>query len=302
MQIIKRKMSNWVEKKVDGIYHLYSNGLTVDIPFGKEDDKIYCMNIAAILSAELGVAILCIIVLDTHFHMLVRDDSGKIELYVSKLRVLLVTYFARRGRKESIGKGLFLSCDELETETSVKTHFCYVYRNCLDCYNRLPSEYEWGSGNIYFSEMRETPVCHRVGDMTDREKREVFHTHKYVPENWLVDTNGKILPRSYVDYNAVEQLFVSPRAYIAFMFVKKEDEQQMKLTFEKKYREMRTIQELREKAREISKNIMNKSLRSLDFDGKIKIASMMVRNGISGKTASLAKAVYLAPEDLKRLV
>ena len=32
----------------------------------------------------------------------------------------------------------------------------YVYRNCLDFYHKLPGEYPWGCGNIYFSEKKKT--------------------------------------------------------------------------------------------------------------------------------------------------
>ena len=42
------------------------------------------------------------------------------------------------------------------------------------------------------------------------------------------DEDGRLLPESFVDYEAVERFFRSPRAFIAFLYVRKEDEAAIK--------------------------------------------------------------------------
>ena len=56
--------------------------------------------------------------------------------------------------------------------------FMYVYRNCLDFYKKLPGEYPWGSGNIYFSEHKPNPADHRIGDILSPEFQNRYNALK----------------------------------------------------------------------------------------------------------------------------
>ena len=180
--------------------------------------------------------------------------------------------------------------------------FMYVYRNCLDFYKKLPGEYPWGSGNIYFSEHKPNPADHRISDYSLREQYRMFRTRMKLPEGWMVDTYGRILSDSFIDYVSVEQLFVSVRSFIAFLYVRREDEAALKREIHRNYLESRSIQDLRRIGNEYCVQACGKTLVKVNVRVRLALAATMIREGIAGRSASLAKALLLKPEDLNLLV
>ena len=116
------------------------------------------------------------------------------------------------------------------------------------------------------------------------------------------DEDGRLLPESFVDYEAVERFFRSPRAFIAFLYVRKEDEAAMKQEIHGDYLESRSIQELRKTGNTYSVNYCGRTLPHAPFNIRLKVATRMIRERYAGRSASLAKALYLQPEDLQFLV
>ena len=117
-----------------------------------------------------------------------------------------------------------------------------------------------------------------------------------------MDENGRILPECFVEYEAVERFFRSPRAFIAFLYVRKEDESALKQEIYQDYLESRSIQELRKAGNRYSVNYCGKTLVNAPFEIRLKAAARLLSERLSGRTASLAKALFLKMEDLKFLV
>lgn len=118
----------------------------------------------------------------------------------------------------------------------------------------------------------------------------------------MIDGNGRVLPECFVDYEAVERFFRSARTFIAFLYVRKEDEAAIKQEIYHDYLESRTLQELRKIGNRFSVNYCGKNLVHAPFAIRLKVAGRMLREGLSGKNASLAKALYLQPDDLRLLL
>ena len=97
----------------------------------------------------------------------------------------------------------------------------------------------------------------------------------------------------------VENIFISPRAFLAFLYIKKDEEIAIKQTFFARQIETRSLQNLREIANNLSKEKFNKTCKFLNYKEKLHIAACMINQAFTGKTPSLAKAVFLDPEDLK---
>ena len=282
-----------LQKKIDNIWHIYSNGSVADIPFGPEENKVYLWNSLALCSCLTGVRILVATINDTHFHLLAFGDSPKVDAFANSLFHRLRKVF-RRDRID-------IASDPVYDRTEILGKFMYVYRNCLDFYKKLPWEYPWGSGNIYFSEKKQFFRGTPVGKTYGRIYRMLFKTHKKMPPEWLYDEKGKILPECFIDYEAAEELFGSARAWIAFLYVKKEDEARIKQDINRRYLEHRSIMDLRKQGNIYCRNICKKSLVKAPFNIRLQVAIRMIKEGLSGRNASLAKALYLTPEDLIRL-
>jgi hypothetical protein len=178
----------------------------------------------------------------------------------------------------------------------------YAYRNCMDFYKKLPGEYPWGCGHLYFSEQRHFFKGRKVGDLSWREKYRLFRTQHPIPAHWQIDESWRILPETFVDYRAVERFFRSARAFIAFMYVRKEDEAAMKQEIYHDYLESRSIQELRKEGNKYCVNYCGKTLAHAPFEIRLKVAGRLLKEGLAGKNASLAKAVFLKPDDLRYLL
>ena len=280
-----------MEEEICDLWHIYSDGMRADIPFDTDEDKTYAWNSVAICSESAGVTVLVSTVNDTHLHTMIRGEEKKVLLFKRVLRLRLTRRFPR----------VFLTCKSIDSRKEALSKFMYVYRNCLDFYKKMPGEYRWGSGNIYFSELRSHPAYSLLRDFTFRERLRQLQTKRALPSDWKIDAEGRILPESFIDYVYVEQLFRSVRTFIAFLYVRREDEAAMKQEIHRSYLESRSIQDLRRIGNEYCVNACGKTLVKVDIRIRLAIAAKMIREGISSRSASLAKALLLKPDDLKLL-
>ena len=283
-----------MDETVSDIWHVYSDGTRADIPFDTDEDKRFAWNSVAVCAEIARVRVWVVTVNDTHLHTLVRGEDARAKHFRVVLQQRLQTRFP--------GQNIYFTCEGIKTRTEVLTKFMYVYRNCLDFYRKLPGEYPWGSGHIYFSEKRNFFKGRRISDISFREQYRLFRTRTHLPENWRFDPDGRILPESFIDYEAVERFFVSVRTFIAFQYVRKEDEIKMKQDIHLRYLESRSIQDLRRIGNQLCTQMYGRTLSKVPLQPRLNIASRMIRDGFSSRTASLAKALLLKPEDLHLLL
>lgn len=279
-------------------WHVYSDGKQADIPFYSDEDKIFAINSIAVVALSTNVKVLCVNVNDTHLHVIVVGENG--ELFSDRLKRRLMRYFKSTGQEDKVGKGLFLSCDEITQRKEALAKIIYTFRNCMDFFRLMPWEYRFGAGNVYFTDKKCTGQP--VATLSYREKRELFQTNVDIPDNWLVDNYGMLVPGSYMDVKTVEKLFGSPRAFLAFLYVRREDEQLMKQQFHEQYLENRRIQDWRERGNELCNSYFGKSLRAVDIRARLKVAAKMLKSRDGFKGESFAKALYLKKEDLDLLL
>ena len=281
-----------MEEEIHGIWHVYSDGTKTDIPFFSDQDKTFAWNSVAVSAEITRVRMLVATVNDTHLHSIVRGEESDAQ----RFRTVLQQRLSRRYDR------IHFACSAIKTRREAMSKFMYVYRNCLDFYRKMPGEYPWGSGDIYFSELRCRPPSTRLGSIPKREQRRLFVTKRRLPEDWLMDAEGRILPECFIDYGYVEQLFRSVRTFIAFLYVRREDEAAMKQEIHRNYLESRSIQDLRRIGNEYCVNACGKTLVKVDIKIRLAIAARMIRDGFAGRSPSLAKALLLKPDDLDLLV
>lgn len=275
-------------------WHVYSDGKQADIPFCSDDDKIFALNSVAIVAFRTGLTVLCVVVNDTHLHAVLYGTRG-LE-YKDELRRRLIVYL----RHKSKGDKLFFACDEISERRELLSKIIYTFRNCMDFYRKVPWEYRFGPGNVYFAKPRETGKA--LGELSVRGKKALFHTNVKLPDSWRVDNDGMLVPASFMDIRHVENLFASPKAFLAFLYVRKEDEQTMKQQLQGRYLEERRIQDMRERGNRLSNSYFGKSLIKLDITCRLHVASKMIKEGTGFKSDSFAKALYLKPQDLDNLL
>ena len=283
-----------MDEEINDIWHVFSDGTRADIPFNTEEDKLFAWNSVAVCAEIAGVRVWVVTVNDTHLHTLVKGEEARAKHFRDVMQQRIQTHFPE--------ERIHFTCDAVKTRDDVLTKFMYVYRNCLDFFKKLPGEYAWGSGHIYFSEKRHFFQGCRVGDISLREQYRLFRTRTHLPEDWRFDRDGRILPESFIDYEAVEDFFVSVKTFIAFQHIRKDKEAELKKEIHRRYLESRSIQDLRRIGNEICSQLFGRTLSKVPLDPRLIVASQMISDGISGRSASLAKALFLQPEDLHLLV
>ena len=76
----------------------------------------------------------------------------------------------------------------------------------------------------------------------------------------------------------------------------------MKQEIHRNYLESRSIQDLRRIGNDYCVSAGGKTLAKVGIRTRLAIAGRMIRDGIAGRSASLAKALFLEPDDLRYLI
>lgn len=283
-------------------YHIYSNGTRADILFPGDEDKVYAVNSLAIGSNACEVKVLVFIINDTHFHLIAYGPQEEVTNYAAYLKARISKFLiCKKQNRSALGAGFQITSDPIKDRDECLRKFMYVYRNCLDFYNGAPWTYPWGIGNILFNPSLSLMEGSRMGDLSHTAQRAMFGVRDKLPDDWRYDDRKMILPSSFVDVSFVMQLFGSVRAFLAFLFVRKEDEQAMKQQVYSRQIEMRSLEDLRKLASEYAAKLYRKSLRACLVKEKLQIAQLMIKDKVAVKSVSLMKALYLRSEDLDLL-
>ena len=254
------------------------------------------MNSVAICAYASEMEVICLEVNDTHIHVVLRGDFPL--RFKSKLKRRITTW---EKRKESLPHGgFFLACDGIMTREELLRKIIYTFRNCLDFFNGAPWEYRWGVGNLYFANRANEGTPLR--ELSLRERYRILACRHELPLEWKISNDGLILPSSYIDAGKVERMFGSVRAFLAFLFVRREDEAYMKQQFSKNYLEQRRIEDMRQHANKISHDRFGHALKVVPLESRLEIGAVMLKNGFATRCESFAKALYLTKEDVARLL
>ena len=220
------RYDGWADVPVKDYAHIYSDGTNVSVLFQSREDYVFGMNVIAVTAFICGITILTIQVMETHFHIIARGRPQDCDRFARSIVVKLHSFLTEAGRRFAVKGRLKVSNDPIFMENELKTKFMYVYRNAISAgFPRVPWEYEWGAGNIYFVDHdRLRGQGRRINEYPVLTRRAMFHTAAALPEDWRCDGEGMLLPHCYVDWRSVEDLFKTPRAFIAFMSQKKDVE------------------------------------------------------------------------------
>ena len=216
----------WADKPVSGFSHIYSNGSNVSSLFHSRGDHIYGMNLMAVTAFSCGISILTMQIMETHFHLIARGRPQDCSAFARKIAIKLQTFLTRAGRRFAVNGELGICSDPISTDSELKSKFIYVYRNAISAgFPLMPWMYEWGAGDIYFTDHDcLAKQGRRIDEYPVLTRRSMFHTGMELPGEWRCDDEGKLLPHSYMDWKTAEAIFRSPRVFLAFLGQKKDIE------------------------------------------------------------------------------
>lgn len=159
----------------------------------------------------------------------------------------------------------------------------------------MPEDYPWGVGRLFFHPFP-TDKGRKVGNMTWRERVEVFRTQEILPDEWEVDANGMLMPRCYIDVDGVHRLFVSPKRFIAFLHVKKKDLVDQDTKCAQPFLEKRGDSELHAEAEDESRRLFGRRVTKLTQAERIQVAGILWKDRRTLSRKQLARAVRMNPD------
>ena len=291
--ICKPNGREWANRPVDDCSHIYSDGTVVNALFETRLEKIETMNMIAILAYSCNVRILVQQVMTTHVHLIASGSAMDRERFARELRRRLI--LLAMSKRHSANNAIKVGNDQIKTERELMNKFMYVYRNAITAgYPLMPWEYIGGPGDIFFA--------HNVGEegrliseLTVRRRRAMFHSKVSMPEDWRYNEEGLILPRCYVDVERVENLFRTPKVFIAFMHQNKNVEAEIDMECSREYVRAASERELREECRKRCMNMFGKaSISAAALEERLEIARSLWGDKLTYSLASLSR-VTLVP-------
>ena len=185
--------------------------LTDRLWFKDTDDFKKAMNIIAILAATLPVSVIAFVLMSNHVHFVLGCDEKVARIFITRFKKLYSQYFEKKySSKELLRKnGIDIRPLTIGDESFEKA-VAYVLMNPVAAnICRHSSLYPWGTGEMFFSEIR--PKVVRLGTLSGRAKIRILHSYIVLPDGYLLDERGFVSPYSYVPVKLVESVFVTPK-------------------------------------------------------------------------------------------
>lgn len=211
-------------------YHATSSALEKNVIFQSREDFVTGMNDVALCVLKYNVRILCFCLMSNHFHFVLygsyKECYGFMHEY-KQLCSLRMRHF--RGEVNAL-KHVDIRLDLLDTGDYLKNAIAYVLRNPLAAHMiMMPYFYEWSSVSAYFRGGRPLNGI-PVNSFSLRKRRELLRSRQpSVPDSFLVNDDGVILPACYIAYDVVEQLFPHPSFLMMALARKVENEMEIKM-------------------------------------------------------------------------
>ena len=285
----------WERHPVQDCYHICSDGTRLSVLFELPKDKVFAMNLIAVLTHRYRIRVYCPVVMDTHFHLITQGKAEDIASFTIQMKRLLTMYFHRTGRDYLLNDGIWIHPEPIRDDIELMQKIIYVFRNPMDAgYPFLPEDYPWGVGRLFFHPAYDRPLK-RAGDLTVREKWSLFRTRIEIPDDWQLDENGMVLPRCFVDADAVQRLFGSPKRFISFLFVRKKDLAEQEAHDARVFLEKRGDSELNEEANSESERRFGRRIPKLTQAERIEVAKILWQNRRTLSRKQLARAVKMNP-------
>ena len=210
-------------------YHICSDGNFSSVLFRNTTDFKAAMNRIAVCAYKTpGIKILAFVLMDNHVHFVVSCMSE------SACRKFIAEFFRLTGkynwdyyRQKATVRGIPVKVIRETDEDSLKTVIAYVLKNPTKARLGMFFNYPWGTGALYFGGSKEyEQSLVRLGDVSVEEAglytvRRQCRTLFHLPADWIL-RDGVILPDNYVDVQAVEKLYGTPRSYMYFLSLNKD--------------------------------------------------------------------------------
>ena len=216
MRIVSRVLPDGSVRNVQP-FHVCLEGLEQAILCRDDKDYDAFVKIICVAARRKNVIVVIYAVVSNHSHVTILAHSQEdADAYGEEIKKMASMWVSGRYGERKILRRTDVKAPCLDSDWYVRNTLAYVPRNALDNGCNV-NEYRWSGYRAMFrgnvAPAYPGPV-RRVGEMTRREQRALFHTGddlSGVP--WLVDADGCLVPESFCDTDYLEQAFNNDQVY-----------------------------------------------------------------------------------------
>ena len=215
-------------------WHIYTKGLEDDLIFRCEEDFVVGMNYVPVALHGKDIVILAFVLMTNHFHFIVCAREDVARQFIETYKNLVSRYVYVKYSTSELLKGVNAGISMITETEKLKEKIAYVLNNPVAAgINCFPQRYEWGSGECYFAGEDRNGFCVPLSSYQVRVQRKMLRSHTKLPQSYLVSSGGYVTPSSYVDWQAVENLYyrASSLQYYLNMSRKNNDVSKYSLVF-----------------------------------------------------------------------
>ena len=288
---------------MNAYFHICTEGLERSLLFMDEDDYIFGMNLIPLcLQGEKSLKIVTFCLMSNHVHFIVRGDYEASLRFIRGYKRLLSQRLGHRGRKDVFKNGGGVLIKEMDDPMYIVKAIAYVLRNPVKAgVNVTPQGYRWSPARLYFSQNNEDgSSCRHISDLSVTERKKLRSNYLSLPQDWLVDSKGMILPENYVDVSMVESVYKKASQFMYYLC--KQDDAMIELDTGVLAKSSYNYEELAINMKELLSRQYNvRSVSELGMQSRIELASVMKRR-YGATPAKLSRLVGIRKELLEKLI
>lgn len=280
-------------------YHVCTDGNALAWMFKDTEDFIAGVNRIGICAFETCIQIIAFILMDNHVHFVLYGTLPKCKEFITRYKTLTGKWISSKYQLKEYLKHLPSEFILIESEEQLLDTIAYIDRNSIVAGGRyLPSEYPWGSARYMFRERR-IPCGRHISEMSKKEVHESLNTWSTLPEDWMVDDQGMLIPeRCFINIDFIEGLYRSPTRYLYHLSRKLEG----KIEMQQGIRAFIPDKELRPVTEELAKKLFGKSkVKDLDFNSKILLARKL-RYDYASTPKQISRMLSIDSEILSKFI
>lgn len=198
-------------------YLVSTNHLETTLWFRDEEDFKTGMNAVALVSAVSGICVLAFILMSNHVHFVLACTRQKASDFIETYKNHYSRYYSKKYNSRELLRRNGVDIRRVMPEDeSLQRAIAYVQMNppaANICINA--SDYPWGSGSCFFRPVGVKGIL--VESLSKRKQSALFHSRQPVPPSMILNADGYVDPRSFVNVKWVESIFRTPKSMNFFL-------------------------------------------------------------------------------------
>lgn len=201
-----RKLPDGTVREVSP-FHISLEGIETAILCRDDEDYDAMVKIMCVSAWRHNVIIIIYAVVSNHIHAAaLATDRRHAHSFGEETKRIYSMWLRRKYGERNFMEGISVQALPMESNSHVRNALAYIPRNALDNKCRI-ADYPWSGYAAMFSALSIEGAI-KASHLTTRQFMGIFHTSRKIKDvPWLLNGNYRLIPRSFCDWEYLEQAF-----------------------------------------------------------------------------------------------